>query len=546
MHMLWIGLLGCGPTGSPVDKLDARYTQVMFDVGAADRDTTRNVHNKEARRRKSKAEGARIAFFRDPEVQQSIAAAVAAPPESLDHVKGESYLRAQRVVAAWTEEEKSEEIRLVGVLDEAASAAASWTSQDGAVTIPLGRNWNEVSKQADALDDAARQSLADTWVNHRTGAFGADLQALVALRNTVAKRAGFPTYWELALAGHGLTPADVDSIVAELTPVVTPIHATINARITSAAAGTPDTFANHALLRRRAKLDVGGDDADAWFDGDQAEDRIMTSLQAMGISTQGWQVYTGPTRYVRPGVYGFAIVPPAHLAVVMSVDERYSTWPYEALAHETGHLVWWRSLSAESAASPALWDPPAPWFEGFAQFFERMVFETAFAEKYLPEFPAESRESLRAWRARDAAESISDAIVETRAEQKLYQDPSDLGAICTFAAALRHEIQGGPEAPRAANGVVYDASLWSSLLWNDPAYSQNYLYAYSTEAWMWEGITAQIGDPIGNPKVGPFVQDRIVRAAATTAFPDRLAPLTPKGRAAALADYLAIGVPSSP
>lgn len=546
MHMLWLGLIGCGGGGSAADTLDARYMQVMFDVGSADRDTTRNVHNKEARRRKAAAETARIAFFQDPEIQKKIAAAADAPADSIEHVKGQSYKRAQLVVAPWTKEEKAEEIRLLGVLDEAASTDASWSAQDGTVTIKLGRNWSEVSKEADKLDDAARQSLAETWVNHRTGAFGADLQALVTLRNTVAKRAGYPTYWELALAGQGLTPADVDAIVGELTPVVTPIHAAINAKITAAAADTSDTFANHPLLRRRAGLDVGGDEADAWFDGDQAEDRILTSLQAMGVTTSGWQVYTGPTRYVRPGVYGFSIIPPEHLAVVMSVDERYSTWPYEALAHETGHLVWWRFLSAESAASPALWEPTAPWFEGFAQFFERVVFEPTFAEKYMPEFPVADREMLRAWRARDAAESISDAIVETRTEQKLYADPSDLGAICAFAAGLRHEIQGGPEAPKATNGIVYDASLWSSLLWNDPAYSQNYLYAYSTEAWMWEGVTKQVGDPVGNPKVGPFVRDHIVQVPAGTPFPDRLAALTPTTRADALAAYLAIGAPPAP
>ena len=36
---------------SPLDALDARYVRLMNSLGIANRDTTRNIHNKEARER---------------------------------------------------------------------------------------------------------------------------------------------------------------------------------------------------------------------------------------------------------------------------------------------------------------------------------------------------------------------------------------------------------------------------------------------------------------------------------------------------------------
>lgn len=545
--LLLVTLVACEPA-DPMAKFDRRYGDIMRDVGASGRDTTKNVHNKEAGRRKGAAEGARVAFFRDPEVQAAIKAAAAAPAGTVEQVKGESYVRAQLVSAAWTEAEKEEETRLVSALDVRASSGATWFSTDGGTKIDIAHAWDDLGERAERLDEAGRQSLAEAWVEHRMQRLGPELQALVKLRNEVARRAGYADYWELALAGQGLTPQEVEEIITELTPVVRPLQEAVRSRVVAAgeAAGLADTFANRLLLRRKAGLEAGTDAAQAWFDGDLAEDRVLTALQDMGITTNGWQIYTGESRNVRAGVYGFAIEPPQHLAIVMSMDERYSMWPYEALAHEAGHAVWWRGLSPELAASPALWEPTPPWFEGFAQFFERMVFEPAFAAKYVPELPEADRDALWRSRARDAAERIVDAIVDTRAERRLYQDPSDLGAICAYAAGLRQELGGTPPPPTTASGIVYDPSLLSSLMWNEPAYSQNYLFAYMTEAWMWEGVKAQVGDPVANPKVGPLVHDRIVRQPATMRFPERIAALGSPDRAAAVVTYLKVGIPDPP
>ena len=91
----------------------------------------------------------------------------------------------------------------------------------------------------------------------------------------------------------------------------------------------------------------------------------------MGMPAGGWQIHTEPRRYARPGAYGFPIRPPDNVAIVISQDRRWSTWQYEALAHEGAHAIWWQLLPPEQAASPALWSPPAPWVEGLAGLFER-------------------------------------------------------------------------------------------------------------------------------------------------------------------------------
>jgi hypothetical protein len=261
----------------------------------------------------------------------------------------------------------------------------------------------------------------------------------------------------------------------------------------------------------------------------------------MGIDTWGWQVYTEPRRYARPGVYGFPIRPPEHLAIVLSQDRRWSTWQYEALAHEGGHAAWWRMLSTIQASSPTLWGPPDPWFEGFAQLFERILYEPSFLSVYVPEVPPERREGLSAWRASKAVAAISDAIVQTRVERRLYQDPDDLTAVAAYASQLRAELTLEPPPPSSSAGLPFDTALLSSLLWNYPAYSQNFVFAAVAEAWLYEAVVEQVGDPVGNPKVGPLLQERIVRAQADLPFPDRVAALTAQHRSAALARYLARG-----
>ena len=73
--------------------------------------------------------------------------------------------------------------------------------------------------------------------------------------------------------------------------------------------GVENTFANRMMLRRMLNLEKGRDEAESFFDADLAEERVKTAFNDMGIHTDGWQVYTGPSRYTRSGVYGFPLRP---------------------------------------------------------------------------------------------------------------------------------------------------------------------------------------------------------------------------------------------
>ncbi len=541
-----LGLSSCGEAEDPLEDLDERYTDIMVDVGVADRDTARNVRNKEARQRKAAAERARVAFFRDPEVVAVIEQARNAPEGSTQRLKGEAYYRHLLVEGSWTEEEKDEENRILSRLEEARGMSATWTSEDGSVSIELDQGWDDVSKAADALSQGERDSLVSQFVDHRMHTVGDDLQALIRLRNQVARRAGFDDYWHLALAGHGLEASDVDGIIDELSKVVAPINTAVGTHVAQAATdlAVEDSFANRPMLRRKAGLELGRDEADAYFDTDLAESRISMAFQDMGIPTEGWQVYTGPQRYVRPGVYGFPIRPPEYVAIVMSQDSRWSVWQYEALAHEGGHAFWWQSLDEEAVSSPVFWQPPAPWFEGFAHFFERLTFEPGFTARYVPELPAEQRESLAHWRAVSVGESITNSIVQTQVERRLYEDPTNIEAVCRFAAETRSRVTGEPASPPSEEGLHYDPSLLSSILWNYPAYSQNFLFAYLAEAWLYDGVKQAVGDPVGNPEVGALLRERIVRGPLDQSMPERLAALAPGERTTALEAYLV--VPGAP
>ena len=535
---LALAMIGCAEDEPLIDQ-DKRYSQIMMDLAVADRDTTRNLRNREARKRKEAAEQARVKFFQSTKNKAAITEAAAAEAGSVAAIKAAAYQRHSLMAASWTEDEKTQETRLLARLDELSSVEVTWASPDGK-EFELSKSWRNLNKEAGALNAATRTALSKAWQEHQMQVVGADLKALIQLRNKVAKRAGYSNYWALGLAGQGLTPEAVDTILAEISDVVGPQAKATTARLNQAAkdAGVSNDLANRSNLRQAIGASTARSEADNFFDTDLAEERVRTAFQDMGISTNGWQVYTGPSRYTRSGVYGFPVRPPNAVAIVMSQDRRWTMWQYEALAHEGGHAAWWQGLHKDSTGSPVLWEPTSPWFEGFAQFFERLVYEPGFHRRYVPELPEAQREAVAAWRARQTSSELVDHIVRTMVERRLYEDPNSLEAITRFAADTRQQVSGTPAEAALDNGLTYDGALLSSILWTYPAYSQNYLFSALTEAWMWEAVTAQVGDPIGNKDVGPMLREKLIGASIGTPFPERMSALLPGDRTAPLKRYL--------
>jgi hypothetical protein len=524
-----------------MSRFDREYTEIKVRLGAAERDVARNVRNKEARSRLVSAEKARVAFFRGSRFQSALAEARGKPTGSLERTKGDAYHLEALRYGSWMQEEKAEESRLLGLLEEAASESATWSTPDGAVVIDLNQSWEDASSPADSLSEELRGQLFDEYSTFQMQPVGGDLQALVHQRNAVAARAGYKNYWELSLATYGLTPGSVDQIISELTPIVAPTTTATRQALAEAAtrADVSVSRANLPLLRRRAGLAYASEEADDYFDTDLAEERITSAFHAMGLPANGWQVYTEPRRHARPGVYGFPIRPPDNVAIVISQDRRWSTWHYEALAHEGGHAIWWQSLTESALKSPPLWSPPEPWFEGFAHLFERIVYDPAFTARYIEELPAPRREALAEDRSRRVATWIIDGIVDTQVERRLYEDPSDLAAVTKYAAELREELTGIPALPPASNDLTYDTALLSSLGWNYPGYAPNFLYAYSTESWLYEALRQRAGGLVDNPQVGELLREYIIQASPEEPFPDRIAKLQPGvSRADALRAYL--------
>jgi hypothetical protein len=532
---LVLSLVACdSENGDALASVDARYADIVLSLAAAERDTTRNVHNKDARRRLTEAEGRKVAFFNDASVLASIKEAAAAPEGSSLRVRGEEYARLALSSSAWTEAEKAEETRLTGELDELAATEAEWFAPDRTKFV-LERSWDDVSEAADPLGESVRQELAQAFVTYRMRLAGEPLVALVKLRNAVATRAGYKNYWELSAAAQGVDPADLEAVITDLTGAVGPFFAADRAAL--AATGQADDFANHPRLKRAAGVGTDASRAEGFFDADLAEDRVVTAYRDMGFDVTALQLHTGPSRMVRSGVNGFAIQPPQYVAIVMSVDDRWSAWPYEALMHELGHGVWWMNLDAESAKSPTTWDPDPLYFEGFAQFFERVLAEPAFTARYVPELPEADRMAFKQARLREVAEGIADGIVTTRAERRLYENPDDLAGAFRLAVETRGALTGAPVPPPAE--VPYDPSLLSGLVWHYTAYSPNFLYAYMTEARLFASVEAAVGDPVGNPKTAPFLVEKLVRQPVTTPFSARLDAIAPGDRTAAVKAYLA-------
>ena len=51
-------------------------------------------------------------------------------------------------------------------------------------------------------------------------------------------------------------------------------------------------------------------------------------------------------------------------------------------------------------------------------------------------------------------------------------------------------------------------------------------------------MTAAIGDPVANPKLAPFLVEKMIQQPATVTFSERLDAIAPGDRAAPLKTYL--------
>jgi hypothetical protein len=508
-----IALIACGEAEDPLASADVQYLEIAAELAVADRDTARNVQSREARARKVEQEQARVAFFRDPKVAASIDLARKSPDPEIAR-RGEAYWRQAIFIRSWTEQEKARETELLASIEESRAGESSWSSEEGE-TFDLRGRWGSVSADADSLSELQRAELASAWADQRTGWLGEDLVALVTLRNEVARREGFDSYWELALAHRGLDAEDVESMLDEVESLVQPLNAAASQQAAAKAVelGLEAAFHNDPMLRRAAGLTLD-DSGEGWFDADLAEERVLTALSDVGLPVTGMQIYVGPSRYARSGAYSFAIRPPEHAAVVVSSDRRWSDWPYRALLHEVGLATWWRSLPAEAAASPPLWSPATPWFEGYGDLFEHMLYQEAFLAKYVPELPAEERASYAASHEQSQLESLTWYLGCTRAEQALYTSPGDYKKLSASLAAQERELRGwGFDGPMG-DEVAWTSFLQSGLMLNYPGYVQNFLYSAATEATLWEAATEAVGDPVANPSLGPWLVSSVVEPVA--------------------------------
>ncbi len=546
---LFLALVACSPTGAPTSSgdplaaYDNEYALLMDRLGVAEADTTRNVLNKEARERKIEHQQARVAFFRNPAFRSLL-------EELGDHTdpwvseRAQAYTRHAVFLRSWTEDEKARETELLAAIDELRGEEASWTSPDGTVEIALRGRWGGVSAEADGLTADLRAQVAEAWVEHRLAWIGSELEELIRLRNEVARREGFKSYWELALFHRGLTPEGVDAMGGALKGLIQPMNAAADRAAAAVASerGLPHDFAHDPMLRRLAGLDLDTSEAEGWFDADLAESRVTQAFKDLGISVDGIQIYTGPTRYTRPGAYSYPLKPPAHAAIVMSVDSQWGLWPYRALTHELGLASWWRMLPDQAAGSPVAWQPPTAWFEGYGQLFERMVYQPDFLGSYVPDVPEDLRAALQASVRQDAVDVITWYLGCTQVERRLYEMPGAWQSIARDAAVLEKSLRARSwDAPVTEEGLTWTSFLESSLMLNFPAYVQNYLFAYPTEAALWEAAEKAVGTPlIGNEKLGPWLQEQLVAPVSTgTSFEAQLKALSGgEDPTAALARFL--------
>ncbi len=522
--LIFTALTACN-NPSYMNQMDSEYSVIMRSLGAAERDNTKNIKDRSAQLRMTESEQGRIAFFQDPSNTALIESAVNSD-DPFTAARGVAYGLDALMYRSWTNAEKAREQELLATVQHIRQREVSWLSEDGETEIQVNRGWGRVVREADGLSTEQMESLTTAWVDTRTEWMGDELEEIVRLRNEIARREGFDTYWELALAHRGLSVEAVDEITAQLTEIIEPINQELQNSIALKAIelGVENSFSNQPAIRKALGVSPDSVALNAEYDADLVESRINESMTAMGAQLDGVSLYTGPSRYTRPGAYAYPINPPNTIAVVMSQDSRWSSWSYQALSHEMGLAFWWSNLPEAAAASPVMWEPASPWLEGVGQFFERIATSSAFATSTIEGFPAELANRLDVWHKVGTIDSINWYLGSTQMERRLYESPGQWRELSRASATLEADLLGlswGP--PVGSDGNVYPKYLQSSLMLHYPAYVQNYLFATTTEATLWKLVSDAIGEPMGNPEVGPwFVRELITPVSLGTSFEARL------------------------
>ena len=537
---LFLAQLGCS-TPDTHSQIDERYSEIRYALGMAERDTTRNIKDGEARNRKLRWSNEEVTFFNDPEVVSSIETMRASSDPTIAK-KGEAYWRHAILERSWTPAEKEREEELLARIQSKRQEETLWMSRDGTTEVTLNDSWTRISSTTGSLSPEEQSDLQNAWVESRMSWLEKDLVELIRLRNEVARREGFTTYWEAALAHRGLTPAEVTDIWSKLEAMVVPLNEEFSRARTVVAEqnGLPNEWGTQPQLAELAKEAPSGTELDSAYDADLAESRLRTFFSDMGLPMETVQVYPGPSRYTLPGAYGIPIDLPDNIAIVISKDRRWSSWHYQALAHEMGLAAWWRLLPEQASDSPVLWQPPTAYFEGIGQFFEKMASSAAFAQR-IEGFDTSLEEVLDPTYWRDTISGITHYLATTRTEQLLYERPGQWGEVVREAAALERRLNGQTwSTPEDSSGIPYVRSLQSDLMLHLPGYVQNYLFATATEATLWKAANEAIDDPIGNAKLGTWLRDNlVVPVSTTTTFKEQLSALSGGGDyTAALADYL--------
>ncbi|MEC7385737.1 MAG: hypothetical protein VYB14_06065 [Planctomycetota bacterium] len=537
---LFLAQLGCSSPDT-YTQLDEQYSEIRYALGMAERDTTRNIKDNEARNRKLRWANEEVAFFNDASVMSSIED-MRNSPDPLISKKGEAYWRHAILERSWTPAEKEREEELLARIQSKRQEETLWMSRDGATEVALNDSWTRISGSTTALSEDERGDLQDAWVESRMAWLEKDLVELVRLRNEVARREGFATYWELALAHRGLSPEEVTELWTKLEAMIVPINTEFSKERAQIAEsnGLANEWATQPQLAELANEAPSGTELDSAYDADLAESRMRTFFSDMGLPMESVQVYPGPSRYTLPGAYGIPIDLPDNIALVISKDRRWSSWHYQALAHEMGLAAWWRLLPEEASVSPVLWDPPTAYFEGIGQFFERMASGAAFAAR-IEDFDPALAEKLDPTYWRDSISGITHYLATTRTEQMLYERPGQWEEVIREAAALERRLNGQTwNTPTDPSGTPYVRSLQSDLMLHLPGYVQNYLFATATEATLWKVANEAIDDPIGNAKLGEWLRDNlVVPVSTTTTFKEQLSALSgTSDLTAALASYL--------